>query len=110
MSVVRTHCKRDKLIVPSSDCKANVRADSVAMQNAFRDIVHEEGFAEFLDQTMERIGDIESLGRTREVTVKDLWNGGGYRIDLKNYKGSIDKTVEFNVVRGTKGIHGDGDD
>jgi len=93
------------------DSKARVRADSVPMMNAFRDIVNEKVdgklFTEFLDETMERIGDIESLGRTREVTLKDLWNGGKYNFTVKDFKGQIGKTLTFGVSRGFKGIHGD---
>lgn len=56
---------------------------------------------------MERIGDIESLGRTRELTLKDLWNGGEYNLKVKDKKGNVDKTILFNVTRGRKGINGD---
>lgn len=61
------------------DSKAMVRADSVPMMNAFRKICGEEGFEEHLEATLERINAIESLGRTRELTIKDLWNKGKYR-------------------------------
>jgi hypothetical protein len=68
---------------------AFVRADSVPMQRAFRSICGEEGFEEHLEATLQRISDIESLGRTREVVAKDLVLGGKYRIMLKegNWKG-----------------------
>lgn len=89
------------------DYMGNVRADSVPMMNAFRDIVGEQGFPEFLEETMDRISDIESLGRTREVTLKDLWNGGKYNLKIKDGKGRVDKEVVFDVERGRKGIHGD---
>ncbi|KAI5804482.1 hypothetical protein EDC01DRAFT_422715 [Geopyxis carbonaria] len=89
------------------DSRARVRADSVPMMNAFRSVAAEPGFAQFLDETMERIGDIESLGRTRELTLKDLWNGGKYTYDVKNGKGQVEKSMIFDVKRGTKGIHGD---
>ncbi|KAI5280442.1 hypothetical protein KEM52_004139, partial [Ascosphaera acerosa] len=61
------------------DAAARVRADSVPMMQAFREICAEPGFDQFLEDTLERIGDIESLGRTRELTVKDFWEGGKYR-------------------------------
>ncbi|TGZ79190.1 hypothetical protein EX30DRAFT_342660 [Ascodesmis nigricans] len=89
------------------DSRARVRADSVPMMNAFRQICGEDGFAQYLEETMERIGDIESLGRTRELTLKDLWNGGEYNWKVKDRKGNIDKTILFNVTRGHKGINGD---
>jgi hypothetical protein len=98
------------------DSKSMVRADSVPMMRAFRNIVLEEPvydndekktLAEFLDETLERIGDIESLGRTREVTFKDLWNGGKYNMKIKDAKGRTEKNIVFDVSRGHKGIHGD---
>jgi hypothetical protein len=89
------------------DSKARVRADSVPMMNAFRDICEIEGFAEYLEQTLGRIADIESLGRTREVTLKDLWNGGKYSIKTLDSKGRISGSVVFDVERGHKGINGD---
>lgn len=63
---------------------AFVRAASVPMQRAFRSICEEEGFNEHLKGTLQRISDIESLGRTREVVAKDLVQGGKYRIILKD--------------------------
>jgi hypothetical protein len=92
------------------DSKAKVRADSVPMMNAFREICNQEGFSDYLEETLQRIGDIESLGRTREVTLKDLWNGGKYSFQVKDGKGRPDKTVVFDVLRGHKGIHGDDGD
>ena len=63
--------------------KAFVRADSVPMQRAFRSICEEEGFEEHLQNTLDRISAIESLGRTREVVAKDLVAGGKYRVLVK---------------------------
>ena len=57
---------------------ANVRADSVPMQRAFRSICKEPGFEEHLERTLQRNSDIESLGRTRELVAKDLVLGGRY--------------------------------
>lgn len=68
--------------------KALVRADSVPMQRAFRSICAEEGFEEHLDNTLERISAIESLGRTREIVAKDLVLGGKYRIVTTGDQGS----------------------
>jgi hypothetical protein len=63
---------------------AFVRADSVPMQRAFRDICSQDGFDEHLEGTLQRIADIESLGRTREVVAKDLIMGGKYNIVMKD--------------------------
>merc|ERR1711981_398097 len=71
------------------DADAMVRADSVPMMTAFREICEQEGFEEFLEATLERIGDIESLGRTREITLKDLWSGGKYNINTTDRKGNL---------------------
>jgi hypothetical protein len=52
------------------------------MQRAFRSICKEPGFAEHLEKTLQRISDIESLGRTRELVAKDLVLGGRYVVLL----------------------------
>ena len=57
------------------DAQAMVRADSVPMQNAFRDICSQPDFKTHLNATLDRIAAIESLGRTREVVAKDLVSG-----------------------------------
>ena len=67
------------------------------MQNAFRDVCEKEGFEEFLQATLDRISDIESLGRTRELTLKDLWDNGKYRITLRNSKGVQDREIKFLI-------------
>lgn len=80
------------------DSRAMVRADSVPMQLAFRQICDIEGFDKHLEGTLERIGDIESLGRTRELTIKDLWNQGKYRMVVRDTRGNESGTVEFAVA------------
>ena len=80
------------------DSRAMVRADSVPMQRAFREICSIDGFDKHLEGTLQRIGDIESLGRTRELTIKDLWDQGKYRIVVRDTKGNESGTVEFSVA------------
>lgn len=80
------------------DSKARVRADSVPMMNAFRDICSAEGFDERLQATLDRISAIESLGRTRELTLKDLWNSGSYSIKVKDKRGDEVQTVKFSAT------------
>ncbi|KAJ9629908.1 hypothetical protein H2203_002293 [Taxawa tesnikishii (nom. ined.)] len=92
------------------DSTAMVRADSVPMMNAFREICAQEGFEEHLEKTLDRISAIESLGRTRELTIKDLWNSGKYRITTRNAKGAVDKTIEFEVEPGKEEEEDDDDD
>jgi len=60
----------DHMNIFTIDSKARVRADSVPMQNAFREVCGEPGFARKLKETLVRISDIESLGRTKELTIK----------------------------------------
>jgi hypothetical protein len=66
------------------DSLGQVRADSVPMMRALRTVCKAEGFETLLEETLERISDIESLGRTREVTIKDLWNGGKYKFNVSD--------------------------
>ncbi|QDS73591.1 hypothetical protein FKW77_001467 [Venturia effusa] len=83
----------DNLFAIDSD--AMVRADSVPMMNAFREICAMEGFDEYLENTLDRISAIESLGRTRELTIKDLWNDGQYKVTTRDRKGNVEKDISF---------------
>lgn len=67
------------------------------MLKAFREICNEEGFDELLEATLTRISAIESLGRTREITIKDLWNKGKYHIKSLDGKGNVEKTLQMEV-------------
>lgn len=94
--------KHHDLSIFSIDSHAMVRADSVPMQRAFQEICSEPGFEEFLEATLDRIGAIESLGRTKELTFKDLWDGGKYKITTRNKKGEVEGEVEMETVEGKK--------
>lgn len=83
----------DHINIFTIDSNAMVRADSVPMQNAFREICNRDGFEEHLEKTLDRISAIESLGRTRELVAKDLWSSGKYHISVRNAKGQVDKDV-----------------
>ena len=65
----------DHINIFTIDAQAMVRADSVPMQRAFRQICNEPGFEKHLEATLDRIAGIESLGRTREIVAKDLIAG-----------------------------------
>ncbi|OBT54789.1 hypothetical protein VE04_04130 [Pseudogymnoascus sp. 24MN13] len=65
----------------------------VPMQRAFREICAEPGFRDYLDATLQRINDIESLGRTRELVAKDLVLGGKYVISQE--KGGFGKVIQL---------------
>ncbi|KAB5536697.1 hypothetical protein GE09DRAFT_1006083 [Coniochaeta sp. 2T2.1] len=52
--------------------RAEVTPSSVPMYRAFKQIVAQPGFREHLHATVQRIADIESLKRTRELVLKDV--------------------------------------
>jgi hypothetical protein len=85
------------------DSNANVRADSVPMMHAFKEICAEPGFEKYLEDTLDRIAAIESLNRTRELTFKDLWveqSGtmrGAYEAITRDHKGREVGKTEFRV-------------
>jgi hypothetical protein len=65
----------DEMNIIAIDADAVVRADSVPMQNAFRSVVSEPDFEEHLQATLERLDELEGLGRTTELRLKDFMNG-----------------------------------
>ncbi|KIX06187.1 uncharacterized protein Z518_04161 [Rhinocladiella mackenziei CBS 650.93] len=85
------------------DSSAMVRADSVPMMNAFKEICAEEGFAEYLEATLDRISAIESVNRTKELTFKDLWieqkgeQRGKYAFVTKDSRGRETGFIEMRV-------------
>lgn len=90
--------RHHELSIFAIDSHAMVRADSVPMQRAFNEICAEPGFEKFLDATLDRISDIESLGRTKELTFKDLWEGGKYKLTTRNKAGEETGSVEMETV------------
>ncbi|KUI72040.1 hypothetical protein VM1G_07572 [Cytospora mali] len=70
----------DRMNLFTITSNAQMRAASVPMQHAFREICAEPGFRDHLQKTIDRIAAIESLGRTRELVAKDLVLGGKYEI------------------------------
>lgn len=86
------------------DSSANVRADSVPMMNAFKEICAEPGFDEYLEATLDRISAIESINRTKELTFKDLWidqsgeQRGKYSFVTKDSRGRETGSIEMRVV------------
>jgi hypothetical protein len=77
----------------SIDRFAMISASSVPMQRAFYETCSEPGFDAFLKATLDRISEIESLKRTREITVKDLWNDGKYNIAMSDKDGLREQTL-----------------
>ena len=70
----------DSLNLFTITSQADVRASSVPMHRALQEICAEPGFDQFLEDTIDRIAAIESLGRTRELVAKDLVWDGEYQI------------------------------
>ncbi|KAI1818013.1 hypothetical protein GGS20DRAFT_427250 [Poronia punctata] len=70
-----------------------VQADSVAMQHAMREICDWPGFDEHLQATLDRLDEIESLQRTREITLKDLQEKGEYRAVISKGDGGAPAQV-----------------
>ncbi|KKK19652.1 hypothetical protein ARAM_001651 [Aspergillus rambellii] len=81
--------KLDQMNIIAIDADAVVRADSVPMQNAFKAVCSEPGFAEHLKATLGRLDELESLGRTTELTMKDLCDGE-YEIRVQGHGGKHD--------------------
>ena len=88
----------DHINIFTIDAQAMVRADSIPMLNAFRQICSEPGFNEHLQATLDRISAIESLGRTRELVAKDL-SAGKYKISGRSDRGN-GITVEILPANG----------
>ncbi|KAI9465660.1 hypothetical protein BJY52DRAFT_1113241, partial [Lactarius psammicola] len=59
----------DSANIISIDINHDVRPDSMLILQAAREVVEEEGFDDLLDSVRARIDEIESLHRTRELTV-----------------------------------------
>lgn len=74
----------DHINIVTIDANSMVQADSVAMQNAFRAVCSQPGFDEHLQETLDRLDELESLARTRELTVKDLWGNKGFRAVVRS--------------------------
>lgn len=73
----------DNLNIFTLDSYSRVKPDSMVMMHAFNEIASMPGFDELLEETMDRVAAIESLGRTREIVLKDLVEGGKYKFDGK---------------------------
>ncbi|CAN9400092.1 unnamed protein product [Alternaria alternata] len=67
------------------DAHGMVRADSVPMQNAFREVVQQPGFEEHLKATLNRLDELESLARTREVAMRDPPDRSGGIVPVQTY-------------------------
>lgn len=75
----------DHINVFHIDANGMVRADSVPMQNTFREIVNEPGFEEHLKATLNRLDELESLARTREIAYRDAPDRSGGVVPVQTY-------------------------
>lgn len=82
----------DNLNIFTVDSDLRVRADSVPMMRAFHEIAAQPHFDELLEETVERVAAIESLGRTREVVMKDLTLGSTYDVAQRDGKYVLEMT------------------
>lgn len=88
----------DNMNIFTIDSESRVRADLVPMMRAFHEIADSERFDELLDDTIERVADIESLNRTREILIKDLNLGSIYKFGDKQV--SLDKSYRHKLKVG----------
>ncbi|KAL3417118.1 hypothetical protein PVAG01_11118 [Phlyctema vagabunda] len=88
----------DHINIFAIDSDAMVRADSVPMMNAFRDVCTAEGFEDHLQATLDRLDAIESLQRTRELTLKDLQQGLEYLAVQRGLSGRVEQTTTLSAM------------
>ncbi|KAJ6589826.1 hypothetical protein DFH09DRAFT_216845 [Mycena vulgaris] len=72
----------DRANIIAIDVHHDVRPDSMLILHASREVVEEDGFDELLDNVRDRIDEIESLHRTRELTFKDVDAGDKIRLTV----------------------------
>ncbi|KAJ7287228.1 hypothetical protein C8J57DRAFT_579886 [Mycena rebaudengoi] len=79
----------DRANIIAIDVHHDVRPDSMLILHASVEVVSEEGFDELLDGVRDRIDEIESLHRTRELTFKDVDAGDKIRLTVDKGGGRI---------------------
>ncbi|CUM62839.1 uncharacterized protein PRCAT00000397001 [Priceomyces carsonii] len=92
----------DNLNIFTIDSDSRVRADSVPMMRAFHEIASQPHFEDLLQDTMDRVADIESLGRTRELVAKDLGLGSTFTFSKKDssYRLALQKSERQKRMEG----------
>ncbi|KDN34453.1 hypothetical protein RSAG8_12457, partial [Rhizoctonia solani AG-8 WAC10335] len=81
----------DQMNIISIDVHYQVQLDSMVTLEAAREVVSQPDFEPMLQSVLARVDELESLGRTRELTFKDIKSGD--RIQLV-----IDKTGQSNGI------------
>lgn len=90
----------DNLNIFTLDSDARVRADSTPMMRAFHEIASQPHFDDLLEDSLQRVADIESLGRTREITLKDLGYGSQYEVrGVRPGSGAPDPTYRVRLEK-----------
>ncbi|KAG6861119.1 hypothetical protein C0995_003848 [Termitomyces sp. Mi166 len=79
----------DRINIIAIDIHHDVRPDSMLILHAAQEVVSEEGFQELLDNVRDRIDEIESLHRTRELTFKDVDQGDRIAVTVDKGGGNI---------------------
>lgn len=99
----------DNLNIFTIDSESRVRADSVPMMRAFHEIASQPHFNQLLEDTIDRVADIEALGRTRELVLKDLQLGSHYEMLKKKHPEG--ENFKFSMIKSPKqnDLHGDFD-
>ncbi|KAI0790575.1 hypothetical protein C8Q75DRAFT_762549 [Abortiporus biennis] len=72
----------DRCNIIAIDINHDVTPDSLLLLRAAREVVEEEGFDDSLDSVRDRVDEIESLHRTRELTFKDVAAGDRIRLTV----------------------------
>ncbi|TFK44895.1 hypothetical protein BDQ12DRAFT_621361 [Crucibulum laeve] len=72
----------DRANIINIDINHDVRPDSMLILQAAQEVVSEEGFEDLLENVRDRIDEIESLHRTRELTFKDVDKGDRIRLSV----------------------------
>lgn len=96
----------DHINIFTIDANCMVQADSVVMQNIFREICGREGFEQFLQATLRRLDDLESLRRTREITLKDLTDQSFSGTAAKDSQGETILTFGASQVKAERSMPG----
>ncbi|ODV84838.1 hypothetical protein CANARDRAFT_8408 [[Candida] arabinofermentans NRRL YB-2248] len=94
----------DNLNIFTIDSYSKVRADSVPMMRAFHEIASQPDFDQLLAETITRVSDIESLGRTRELVMKDLMLGGKYKLEKKLANGAGVEKSKLSMEGGSRDL------
>lgn len=72
----------DRANIIAIDTDHNVTPDSLLILRAAQEVVEKSGFNKLLDDVRNRVDEIESLHRTRELTFKDVNAGDRIRVSV----------------------------